>query len=193
MLYFQSLAGQICFLKTCPLAAKRAWYKINFSNSERGLVQNQFQWELYSDEARTKSGYSICTSEFFVGFCYESSPPARIAGADRIRCRVLFRKTKLTPFQRYRIANRENLVTRNLELNLEDKRRAENQICFQKADFLSSLVQMLFQEFKTRVSWRIPCQEFSELSGSRGYWERMRFTISADLELKLEGLREGGF
>ena len=63
---------------------------------------------------------------------------------------------------------RENLVTRNLELNLEDKRRAENQICFQKADFLSSLVQMLFQEFKTRVSWRIPCQEFSELSGSRG-------------------------
>ena len=24
---------------------------------------------------------------------------------------------------------------------------------------------MLFQEFKTRVSWRIPCQEFSELSG----------------------------
>ena len=32
---------------------------------------------------------------------------------------------------------RENLVTRNLELNLEDNRRAENQICFQKAYFLS--------------------------------------------------------
>ena len=32
-------------------------------------------------------------------------------------------------------ANRENLVTRNLELNLEDKRRAENQICFQKSRF----------------------------------------------------------
>ena len=23
---------------------KRAWYKIDFGNSERGLVQNQFQW-----------------------------------------------------------------------------------------------------------------------------------------------------
>ena len=26
------------------LEAKRAWYKINFSNSERFLVQNQFRW-----------------------------------------------------------------------------------------------------------------------------------------------------
>ena len=26
------------------LEAKRAWYKISFSNSERVLVQNQFQW-----------------------------------------------------------------------------------------------------------------------------------------------------
>ena len=26
------------------LEAKRAWYKINLSNSERVLVQNQFQW-----------------------------------------------------------------------------------------------------------------------------------------------------
>ena len=32
--------------------AKRAWHKINFSNSERGLVQNQFHWlQLYKNES----------------------------------------------------------------------------------------------------------------------------------------------
>ena len=44
------------------LAAKREWYKIIFSNSERVMVQNQFQClQLYRDEVRTNSDYSICT------------------------------------------------------------------------------------------------------------------------------------
>ena len=36
-------------------------------------------------------------SVFFVGFCYTSSPPARIATADRIRCSLLLAGQSLCP------------------------------------------------------------------------------------------------
>ena len=39
--------------------AKKAWYKINFNNSERDLVQNRFEFfsglQLYRKEVRTNS------------------------------------------------------------------------------------------------------------------------------------------
>jgi hypothetical protein len=55
------------------------------------------------------------------------------------------------------------------ELNLEDKGRAENRICFQKAYFLSSLVQIHFSIIQNKGILEDTMRyEFSELSGSRG-------------------------
>ena len=116
------------------------------------------------------SSRSPCTSAVLRCAPAALSCPALHAG---IRCKLQLLNKSLS----LSLSLRENLVNRNLELNLEDKRRAENQICFPKADFLSSLVQMIFQEFKTRVSWRIPCQEFSDLSGSRGFSPHCKFAL----------------
>ena len=43
------LQGYLGFRKTATTSRERhdaafGWYKINFSNSDRGLVQNQFHW-----------------------------------------------------------------------------------------------------------------------------------------------------
>ena len=44
------------------LAVKREWNKIIVSDSERVMVQNEFRGlQLYRDQVRTNSDYSICT------------------------------------------------------------------------------------------------------------------------------------
>ena len=110
------------------------------------------------------SSRSPCTSAVLRCAPAALSCPALHAG---IRCKLQLLNKSLS----LSLSLRENLVNRNLELNLEDKRRAENQICFPKADFLSSLVQMHFQEFNRGYpAGYLPRknQAFSLLSGSRG-------------------------
>ena len=52
------------------LEAKRAWYKINFSNSESGLAQNQFHW-LTALQIRGQNRFRLqdLYHPIFVGFC----------------------------------------------------------------------------------------------------------------------------
>ena len=67
------------------LAAKRAWYKFNFSRVAKVAWYkiNFIGIRLYRKEVRTDSNYRICASSILYGLV---SPPARIATADRVRC-----------------------------------------------------------------------------------------------------------
>ena len=51
------------------LAAKRAWYKITFSNSESGLAENQFRWlSALQKRGRNKFRLQDLYHLSFVGF-----------------------------------------------------------------------------------------------------------------------------
>ena len=65
-------------------AAKKAWYKINFSDSETGLVQNLFEFfsglQLYRKEVRTNSDSRICTCSILCGLVSAPSLPPESLG-----------------------------------------------------------------------------------------------------------------
>ena len=65
-------------------AAKKAWYNINFSHSETGLVQNRFEFfsglQLYRKEVRTNSDSRICTCSILCGLVSAPSLPPESLG-----------------------------------------------------------------------------------------------------------------